>query len=278
MLEAAEKKRLIAKARQLRERMVEVTYTCGGAHIGGALSQHDILVALYYKYLRLDPKKPDWSERDRFVLSKGHGGIGHAVILSDKGYYEDKLLNDFNKTGSPFGMHLDRLKVPGVDASTGSLGHGFGIALGMAMGARVTGKSYRTYCLIGDGECQEGSVWESAMAAAHFKVSNLICFVDRNGFSLDGPTEKVMALEPLDKKFEDFGWKVLTIDGHDFDAICEAIEAGHQERKKPVMIIAKTIKGKGVDFMESKTGWHYGGLDDEMKKKALDSIQRRYPD
>jgi transketolase len=278
MLDAAEKRRLTQKARQLRERIVEVTFTCGGAHIGGAFSQHDILVALYYKYLRLDPKKPDWSERDRFVLSKGHGGIGHAVILADKGYYADKLLDDFNKTGSPFGMHLDRLKVPGVDASTGSLGHGIGIALGMAMGAKVTGKSYRTYCLVGDGECHEGSVWESAMAAAHFKASNLMCFLDRNGFSLDGPTEKVMALEPLDKKFEAFGWRVLKIDGHDFDAICGAIEEGQQERERPVMVIAKTIKGKGVDFMESKTGWHYGGLDDEMKRKALESIRRNYPD
>jgi transketolase len=278
MLEAAEKKRLIAKARQLRERIVEVTFTCGGSHIGGAFSQHDILVALYYKYLRLDPKRPGWAERDRFVLSKGHGGIGHAVILADKGYYEDRLLDDFNKTGSPFGMHLDRLKVPGVDASTGSLGHGIGIALGMAMGARVTGQGYRSYCLIGDGECQEGSVWESAMAAGHFKVSNLMCFVDRNGFSLDGPTEKIMALEPLDRKFEAFGWRVLTIDGHDFDAICGAIEAGAEERERPVMVIAKTVKGKGVDFMESKTGWHYGGLDDEMKKKALESLRRTYPD
>ncbi|HSA24176.1 MAG TPA: transketolase [Myxococcota bacterium] len=278
MLDAAEKKRLVKKARQLRERIVEVTFTCGGAHIGGAFSQHDILVALYYKYLRLDPAQPAWSERDRFVLSKGHGGIGHAVILADKGYYADKLLDEFNKTGSPFGMHLDRLKVPGVDASTGSLGHGIGIAVGMALGARVTGKSYRTYCLIGDGECHEGSVWESAMAAAHFKLANLTCFVDRNGFSLDGPTEKFMALEPLDKKFEAFGWRVLQIDGHDFDAICGAIEEAQRERERPVMVIAKTIKGKGVDFMESKTGWHYGGLDDEMKRKALESIRRTYPD
>ena len=164
----------------------------------------------------------------------------------------------------------------GGDVGDGGLAHQ-AVEPGLG-GGLLDGKKTRVYCLLGDGECQEGSVWESAMAAAHFKVSKLMCFVDRNGFSLDGPTEKIMALDPLDKKFEDFGWKVLTIDGHDFDAICEAIETGQQEREKPVMIIAKTTKGKGVDFMESKTGWHYGGLDDEMKKKALDSIQRRYPD
>lgn len=273
-LDAAERKRLQDKARALRAQIVEVTYTCGGSHIGGSLSQHDILVALYYKYLNIDPARPDWEQRDRFVLSKGHGGIGHAVILADKGYFDVALLADFNKTGSPFGMHLDRLKVPGVDCSTGSLGHGFPLAVGIALGARVQGHTYRTYCVVGDGECHEGAVWEAAMAAGHFKPTNLTAFVDRNKFCLDGPTEKVMTLEPLDKKFESFGWRVLKIDGHDFDQICEAIDTAHAEKERPVMIIADTIKGKGVDFMENKTAWHYGGLDAEMRAKALESIKR----
>jgi len=273
-LDAAQRQRLQDKARELRAKIVEVTYACGGSHIGGALSQHDILVALYYRYLNIDPSRPDWDQRDRFVLSKGHGGIGHAIILADKGYFDAALLMDFNKTGSPFGMHLDRLKVPGVDCSTGSLGHGFPLAVGIALGARVLGHTYRTYCVLGDGECHEGAVWEAAMAAGHYKPTNLTAFVDRNKFCLDGPTEKVMALEPLDKKFESFGWRVLQIDGHDFDQICDAIDTAHAETERPVMIIANTIKGKGVDFMENKTAWHYGGLDAEMRVKALESIQR----
>ena len=273
MLDAAEKKRLIDKARETREKIVGVTYTCGGSHIGGAFSQHDILVALYHKYMRIDPARPDWPERDRFVLSKGHGGVGHAAILGDRGYFDEDLLLDFNKTGSPFGMHLDRLKVPGVDASTGSMGHGFGIALGIALGARAQGYDFHTYCVLGDGECHEGSVWESAMAGGHYKPTNLTIFVDRNRFSLDGPTEEVMALEPMEDKWRAFGWKVLSIDGHDFDAICEAIEASHAETELPVVIIANTTKGKGVSFMENQTKWHYGGLDDQMRDKALAALR-----
>ncbi|NOZ02408.1 MAG: transketolase [Deltaproteobacteria bacterium] len=273
MLKPAEKKKLADKARELREKIIEVTYTCGGAHVGGAFSQHDILVALYYKYLKIDPKRPQWPERDRFVLSKGHGGIGHAVILGDKGYFDEALLDDFNKTGSPFGMHLDRLKVPGVDTSTGSLGHGFPMAVGIALGARLQGKKFRTYCMVGDGECHEGSVWEAAMAGGHYKVTNLTLFVDRNGFCLDGDTEEIMTLEPLDAKFEAFGWRALTIDGHDFAQIDEAILTSQAEKERPVVIIANTIKGKGVDFMEGQTAWHYGGLDDQMKEKALKSIR-----
>ena len=227
MLKASERKKLQEKARELREKIIEVTFTCGGSHVGGAFSQHDILIALYYKHMNIDPKKPQWPERDRFVLSKGHGGVGHAVVLGDKGYYDMALLDDFNKTGSPFGMHLDRLKVPGVDTSTGSLGHGFPLAVGIALGARLQGHTFQTYCVIGDGECHEGSIWEAAMAGGHYGITNMTLFVDRNRFCLDGPTEVVLKLEPLDAKFESFGWRAITIDGHDFDQIDEAIEASH---------------------------------------------------
>ncbi len=274
MLQDAERKNLQDTARRLRERIVEVTYSCGGAHVGGAMSQHDLLIALYYKYLRIDPQNPRWAERDRFVLSKGHGGVGHAVILADKGFFDTKLLDDFNKTGSPFGMHLDWTKVAGVDVSTGSLGHGLPLSLGMALGGRQQGQDFRVYCVMSDGECQEGSVWEAAMAAAQFKATNLTAFVDRNKLSLDGPTESIMSLEPLDKKFEAFGWRVLSIDGHDFDAICDAIETAHVEIQRPVMIIANTIKGKGIDYMEDQTAWHYGGLDADMRDRALASIRK----
>ena len=275
MLDAAEKKRLKDKARELREKIVDVTYTCGGAHIGGAFSQHEILVALYYKYLKLDPKNPAWDARDRFVLSKGHGGVGHAVILGDKGFFDPALLKDFNKTGSPFGMHLDRLKVPGVDFSTGSLGHGQALSVGCALGARMQGKTYHTWCVLSDGECDEGSVWEAAMAAAHFKLTNVTWVLDNNGFSLDGPVDQIMKLSPIDQKFESFGWRVIPIDGHDFDQICAAFDAALAEKEKPVLIWAKTVKGKGVSFMESKTGWHYGGLDDQTREKALADIRSR---
>jgi len=274
MLDAAERTRLKDKARELREKIVEVTYACGGAHIGGAFSQHEMLVALYYKVMKLDPANPAWAERDRFLLSKGHGGVGHATILGDKGYFDPALLKDFNKTGSPFGMHLDRLKVPGVDFSTGSLGHGRGLAVGAAMGARLTGQAWHTYVVVSDGECHEGSTWEAAMAAGHHKVTNLTLFVDYNKFSLDGPIDSVMTLSPLDQKFRSFGWRVIKIDGHDFDQILDAIAQSHAETAKPVCILANTIKGKGVDFMENKTGWHYGGLDDQMKEKALASIRK----
>lgn len=273
-LEAGELKKLKDKAREIREEIVLVTEKCGGSHVGGALSQNDVLVALYYKYMKIDPSNPQLEDRDRFILSKGHGGVGHAVILGDVGYFDKKELDDFNKTGSPFGMHLDANKVKGVDASTGSLGHGLGIAIGMAMGARLQGQDWHTYVMLGDGECNEGSIWEGAMSAAHHKVTNLTCFVDRNMLMIDGPTEEVMGLEPFAQKWEAFGWRVIEIDGHDFEQIGEAIEQSHAEKEKPVVVICNTIKGKGIDFMEGKASWHYAGLDSEMSKKSIDSIRR----
>ena len=273
-LEAGELKKLQDKAREVREEIVLVTEKCGGSHVGGALSQNDVLVALYYKYMKIDPSNPQLEDRDRFILSKGHGGVGHAVILGDLGYFDKKELDDFNKTGSPFGMHLDAHKVKGVDASTGSLGHGLGIGIGMAMGARLQGQDWHTYVMLGDGECNEGSIWEGAMSAAHHKVTNLTCFVDRNMLMIDGPTEEVMGLEPFAQKWEAFGWRVIEIDGHDYEQIGEAIEQSHAEKEKPVVVICNTIKGKGIDFMEGKASWHYAGLDSEMSKKSIDSIRR----
>ncbi|MHA1568575.1 MAG: transketolase [Alphaproteobacteria bacterium] len=273
-LSAAERKKLQEKALQIREEIVKITFTCGGSHIGGALSQTDLLVALYYKYMKVDPQKPLWPGRDRFVLSKGHGGVGHAAILGDMGFFPNEELKDFNKTGSPFGMHLDWLKVKGVDASTGSLGHGFSIAIGFALGARLQNKKWHTYCLLGDGELHGGPIWEAAMSAAHFKVTNMTTIVDRNQLCIDGPTEDIMALEPLEEKWRAFGWEVMIIDGHDFDQIDKAIAAAHAEKEKPFVIIADTVKGKGVDYMECGAKWHYAGLDDEMRDKALASLRK----
>ncbi|MCZ7583216.1 MAG: transketolase [Deltaproteobacteria bacterium] len=272
-LSAEEHKRLADKAKHIRERIVEVTERSGGGHLGGSLSQTDFLVAIYYKYAKVDPKNPRWEDRDRIVLSKGHGGLGHATILGDLGFFPDPELDKFNKTGSKFGMHLDRMKVPGVDASTGSLAHGFAIGLGMAMGAKLAGKDWHTYIVLSDGECQEGTIWEGVMAGAMFKLTNCTCIVDRNRMSLDGPTEEIMALDPLDKKFEAFGWRTIVIDGHDLNQVCDALEAARAETEKPVMIVANTVKGKGVDFMEDQPKWHYGGLDSEMAARALASLR-----
>lgn len=273
-LEAAEREKLKKKALEIRQEIVNVTYTCGGTHIGGSLSQTDIMVALYYKYMKLDAENPLWEERDRFILSKGHGGVGHAAILADLGFFPREELESFNKTGSPFGMHLDWLKVKGVDASTGSLGHGLAIGNGMAYGARLSGKDWHTYVVLGDGELNGGPVWESAMATSHFKLSNLTAFVDRNQLCIDGFTEDIMAVEPIADKWRAFGWSALDIDGHDFEQICEAIEGALAEKDRPTVIIARTVKGKGVDFMENEASWHYAGLDEAMRDKALQSLQK----
>ncbi|HOV31809.1 MAG TPA: transketolase [Candidatus Hydrogenedens sp.] len=273
-----EHKELRKIAKKIRKEIVDVTQWSGGAHIGGSLSMTDFMVVLYWKYLRIDPKNPNWEERDRLVLSKGHGGVGHAVILANRGYFDFEVLKDFNQFGCAYGMHLDSRKAIGVEASTGSMGHGLSQALGMALGARALKKEWRVYAVVGDGECNEGSIWEAAMAANHYKMGNLIGFLDRNHMMIDGPTESVMSLEPLDKKWEAFGWYTQLIDGHDMPKICEAIDKALAYNDGPSMIICDTVKGKGVDFMEGNPAWHYGGLSAELAEKAKASIDKMYPD
>ncbi|MBI5843683.1 MAG: transketolase [Deltaproteobacteria bacterium] len=276
MISQEEISKLEAVAWSLRKDIIDVTGWAGGAHIGGGLSVLDILVHLFFKAANVDPKRPDWEDRDRIVLSKGHAGVAYAPVLARKGYFDFDLLKDFNKFKSPFGMHLDGCKVKGVDVSTGSLGHGLPIALGLALGARLQKKSWRTFCILGDGECNEGSVWEAAMAAAHFKVTNLVTFVDRNRLMIDGPTEDVMGLEPFADKWRAFGFLVNEIDGHSFSEIDSAVQFALSEKSGPVVIIANTVKGKGVDFMENQVKWHYGGLDSELVTKAKASVDRYY--
>ncbi|MDT8273050.1 MAG: transketolase, partial [Desulfomonilia bacterium] len=203
-------------ANQLRRDILDVTYWAGGAHVGGSLSIVEILVILYYKFMNIDPRQPQMEDRDRLVLSKGHAGAALAPLLARRGFFDFESLKSFNKFKSAFGMHLDKHKVIGLDASTGSLGHGLPMAVGLALGARLQGKSWRTYCLLGDGECNEGTVWEAAMAAAHYKVTNLTTIVDRNKFMLDGSTEEVMALEPLADKWRAFGFLVKEVNGHSY--------------------------------------------------------------
>jgi len=287
-LSTEERKELYGRAKGLRKDIVTVTSESGGAHIGGGLSALDILVLLYFKYLNIDPENPSWEERDRFVLSKGHAAIAYVPVLARRGYFSFDELKTFNKFGSPFGMHPDSRRIRGCDASTGSLGHGLPMAVGMALGARVLGKSFRTFCLLGDGECNEGVVWEALMAAAHYKLTRLVPIIDRNGLMIDGPTETVMSLEPLEEKLAAFGFDVLSVDGHDLDAVGGAIEhaiaAGDPSAAgetvgsggKPVCIVANTTKGKGIDFMEGEVPWHYGSIDAELRIKALESIDRMY--
>ena len=266
------------KATDMRIEIIKLMAIAGGGHVGGGLSMIDILVALYHHVLNIDPSNPKWEERDRFILSKGHGSIAFCPVLADVGFFPKEQLCNFNQMDSCFGMHPDMHKVPGAEMSTGSLGHGLSISVGMCLGARLDNAKWRVYCFLGGGECNEGTVWEAAMSASHYKLGNLIAIVDRNGFTIDGPTEQIMSLEPFAKKWEAFGWKVLEIDGHDFEQILDAFEKLPEANSDvPTVIIAKTIKGKGVSFMENQSSWHYGGLDAKKEEQAINDIESQRP-
>lgn len=271
-LSPQEKRELEDRARDLRLTMVDVMSWSGGAHIGGSLSIADILTILYFKYLNIRPEEPQWADRDRFILSKGHAAAGFIPTLAKRGYFDEDLLKTFNHFGSPFAMHPDCNKVIGCDASAGSLGHGLSMGVGMALGARYLKQDFRTVVLLGDGECCEGSVWEAAMSAAHFKLNHLIAIIDRNRLMIDGYTEEVMALEPLSDKWRAFGWQVLDLDGHDMEALDQALETAWQASDKPVVLIAQTVKGKGVDFMEDNVLFHYAAGDSNLTARAKASI------
>jgi len=266
------------KAHELRRLTLDTTFWAGSGHIGGGMSVLDMLTILYHRYMNIKLEDPNWEDRDRLVLSKGHAGIAYAPVLCDLGWNDLEQLKTFNHTNSLMGMHLDSNKVVGVDASTGSLGHGLSIAVGMALAAKVLGKTYKTYCILGDGECDEGSNWEAAMTAAHYKVNNLITFVDRNKCMIDGKTEDVMGLEPFADKWKSFGFIVKEVDGHNFNELSEAIDFALNNDGAPVVIIAHTIKGAGIDFMEDNYVWHYGAIDSdkyEDAKKSLDAYYKK---
>lgn len=271
-LSPQEKQRLKDIARELRLTVIDVMAWSGGAHVGGSLSIIDILTILYFKYLDVHPADPQWDERDRFVLSKGHAAAGLIPVLAKRGFFPEETLKTFNHFGSPFAMHPDSNKVIGCDASAGSLGHGLSMAVGMALGARQRKMPWKTVCLMGDGECCEGSIWEAAMSAPHFKLGNLIGIVDRNRFMIDGETEDVMPLEPFADKWRAFGWEVVEVDGHDFDQLDEALAKAWAATEVPVLILAHTIKGKGVDFMENNVVYHYASADSELCARAKASI------
>lgn len=276
-LSKAEWLALEKKAHELRMLTLDTTKWAGSAHIGGGMSALDVMTVLYHKYMKIDVSNPNWEDRDRFILSKGHVGVAYAPILCDLGFNDKELLKTFNLSNSTMGIHLDSNKVVGVDASTGSLGHGMSIAVGTALAAKVLGKDYKTYVLLGDGECDEGSNWEAAMSAAHYKTTNMISFVDRNKCMIDGRTEDVMRLEPLADKWASFGFEVKVIDGNNIKEICEAVdEALANTGDKPYMIILDTIKGCGIDFMEDDYTWHYGAIDDNKYEQAKASLVKHY--
>lgn len=260
--------RLEEKANALRHRIVDTVVWAGSGHLGGALSMIDAVTLLYYDQMKINRNDPDDPDRDRFIMSKGHAGIGLITVLEDLGYVTEADLRTFNHTGSSCGIHLDGNKVLGVDASTGSLGHGLSIALGYALGALQLKKDYFVYCLLGDGECNEGAVWEAAMAIGHFKPKNLITIIDRNYAQIDGMTEDVMELEPFADKWTAFGFHTEVLNGHDFAAMKDAFERARAGGDEPFCLILETVKGNGVSFAAGDYGWHYGGITDDMAETA----------
>lgn len=244
------------KALEIRREILTMVHRANSGHVGGSLGAADLVVALYYHIMNHRPKEPKWEDRDRFILSKGHCTPVIYAVLADAGYFPKEDLETFRRPGSHLQGHPAQHKTPGIDASTGTLGLGISTGVGMALAAKLKKQNHYYYILCGDGEIQEGQVWEAAMFANKYKLDNIIGFVDRNYLQTDGNSEDVMPLDPLRPKWESFGWRVYEIDGNDFRQIIDTIEKSKQEKGKPVMIIARTIKGKGVPFMENVASWH----------------------
>ena len=259
-------------ANNMRINIVNMLTESKSGHPGGSLSACEIVAALYFKEMNIDPKNPGWENRDRFVLSKGHGAPVLYAALAEKGYFPKEELMSLRKIDSMLQGHPDMKGTPGVDMTTGSLGQGLAAANGIALAGKIDKKDYRVYALIGDGESQEGIIWEAAMFAAHHKLDNITVFLDHNGLQIDGPNEDVMSIEPIEDKFKAFGWHVINIDGHSFEEIFAAIDEAKNTKGKPTMIVAKTIKGKGVSFMENQVGWHGKAPSEEETKIAIDEL------
>ncbi len=260
---------LSGRAREMRRMIIEMLAASKSGHPGGSLSAVEIVSTLYFAAMNIDPADPHKPDRDRFVLSKGHAAPVLYAALAEKGFFPREELLTLRKTGSQLQGHPDMKKTPGVDMSTGSLGQGISAAVGMALAGKLDKKDYRVYALLGDGECEEGMVWEAAMAASHYKLDNLTAFLDYNGLQIDGPVQEVMNPTPLAEKWQAFGWEVIKIDGHDFGAIWGALEMAGETKGKPTMIIARTVKGKGVSFMENQVGWHGNAPNAEQAAQAL---------
>lgn len=264
---------LPALCRQVRRDILTMTHAAGSGHPGGSLSAVEILVSLYFDQMTLDPSQPQDPDRDRFLLSKGHAAPLLYSVLARRGFFDPALLPTLRQLDSPLQGHPHMDRLPGLDCSSGSLGQGLSIANGLALAARQQGKTYRTYCLLGDGEVQEGQIWEAAMTAAHFGLDSVCAIVDDNGVQLDGLTREIMAVEPLNEKFRAFGWHVIDVDGHDLAALAAAFQEAKATRGKPTVLIARTVKGKGVSFMEGQPAWHGKAPNDQELAAALQEIQ-----
>ena len=260
-------------AKRLRRHIVSMTGKAGSGHPGGSLSAVEIITALYFNLLRHNPEDPNWADRDRFILSKGHAAPVLYSALAECGYFPVEELLTLRQLDSRLQGHTDRKLTPGVELSAGSLGQGLSFATGVALAGRLNKQGYTVYVLLGDGECDEGQVWEAAMAAAHYKVDNLVAIVDKNGLQIDGWTRDVMNLDPLNSKWQGFGWEVFEIDGNDLVQVLDALEKAKQVKGKPAVIIANTIKGKGVSFMENNADFHGKAPNAEQLETALKELE-----
>ncbi len=262
-------KELKKSSTKIRKHIIEEVYSASAGHPGGSLSCTDILTVLYFMKMNVDTKNPKWEDRDRFVLSKGHCAPALYGTLAEKGFFPTEDLVGFRNIDSYLQGHPNMITVPGVDMSTGSLGQGISTAVGMALAGKLDKKDYMVYSILGDGEIQEGQVWEACMAAAHYKLNNLVAFLDHNGLQIDGDIKQVMSPEPVVDKFRAFGWNVIIVDGHNYDQIANAIEEGKKSIDKPTMVIAETIKGKDVSYMENQAGWHGIAPNKEQRDQAM---------
>ena len=270
---ASEKKQLMATACKVRMGVIEGTHGAKAGHPGGSLSAADVFTYLYFQELNIDPKNPKWEDRDRFVLSKGHTAPGLYAALALRGFFPVDDLPTLRHIDSYLQGHPNMNSVPGVDMSTGSLGQGISAAAGMALAAKHAGKGCRVYALLGDGEIQEGQVWEAFMLAHHYKLDNLCAVIDNNGLQIDGPVDQVMSPYPIPEKLKAFGWNVVEIDGHDFDQIAAAFAQARETKGVPTAIVMKTTKGKGVSFMEGQAGWHGKAPNDEEYETAMKELK-----
>lgn len=266
-------KELAAKARQIRKHIIRMIGAASSGHPGGSLSAADILTVLYFNKMRIRPDDPKWPDRDRFVLSKGHAAPVLYAALAEAGYFPVDDLITLRRIDSHLQGHPDMNQTPGVEMSTGSLGQGLSVACGMAIAAKMDEADWRVYALLGDGEIEEGQIWEAAMTAVHRKLDNLTIFVDWNGLQIDGPVTEVKSMENIGDRFAAFGWHVIEADGHDIPEIMDAIDEAHQTTGRPTAIIARTVKGKGVSFMENEVGWHGTAPTPEQVEAALEEIE-----
>ena len=260
------------KARDIRKGIIEAVYSANSGHPGGALSIADILTVLYFNQMNIDEKNPKWEERDRLVLSKGHASAALYSTLANRGFFPVEELKTFRKLNSRLQGHPDMKNIPGVDMTTGSLGQGLSSANGMAIAGKIDNKDYRVYCILGDGEIEEGQVWEAAMTSSKYKLDNLCVIVDNNNLQIDGTVKEVMSPYPIDKKFEEFGFKIINIDGNNIQEIIDAFDVAKNIKNQPVCIIAKTVKGKGISYMENQAGWHGKAPNEEEYNMAIQEL------